>query len=235
MTAEEFGRATNVTYLGQVHGVMAALRQMAPRRRGAIVCVGSALAYRAIPLQSAYCGAKFAIRGFLNSLRSELIHDRLPITLTEVDLPAMNTPQFDWARNKTGRQAKPVAPIFQPEVAARAIWAAACRPRRQVWVAASSVKAILANRLAPGLIDRFLARAGYDGQLGGPRPPDAGAGNLFSPVKGDYGAHGRFDAQARDGAVLVVTDRERQAAKLLAALAALGLAGWLTRRRRHDP
>ena len=195
LTAEEFQRGTAVTYLGQVHGTMAALKHMRPRNRGSIVCVGSALAYRSVPLQSVYCGAKFAIRGFLDALRSELYHDKIKVTLTEVDLPAVNTPQFDWARNKMGRKARPVPPIFQPEVPARAIYFGAFNPRRQIWVGFPTIKAILANRIAPGLIDRYLAKSGYTGQLTDqPSDPDA-PGNLFEPVAGAYGAHGRFDGE----------------------------------------
>ena len=212
LTAEEFQRGTAVTYLGQVHGTMAALRHMRPRNRGSIVCVGSALAYRSVPLQSVYCGAKFAIRGFLDALRSELYHDEINVTLTEVDLPAVNTPQFDWARNKMGRKAQPVPPIFQPEVAARAIYFGAFNPRRQIWVGVPTVKAILANRIAPGLIDRYLAKFGYTGQLTNqPSDPDA-PGNLFEPVPGAYGAHGRFDSQARTGSWEIFTSRHRIAA-----------------------
>jgi short-subunit dehydrogenase len=165
LTAREFERGTRVTYLGQVHGTMAALARMRTRNRGTIVNVGSALGYRSVPLQSIYCGAKFAVRGFTDALRSEIIHDRLDVHLTMVELPAVNTPQFDWALNKMGKKAQPVAPIYEPEVAARAIFFAATHPRRQVWVGFSTVKAILANRTAPGWIDRYLARAGYDGQL----------------------------------------------------------------------
>jgi NADP-dependent 3-hydroxy acid dehydrogenase YdfG len=193
LTPAEIRRATEVTYLGQVFGTMAALRRMRARNRGVIVSVGSALAYRAIPLQSVYCGAKFAIRGFLDSLRSELIHDGLRIKLTMVDLPAVNTPQFDWALNKTGRKAQPVPPIYQPEVAARAIYFAATHPRRQVWVGFSTVIAILANRIAPGLVDRYLANSGYNGQLTSTPVPADAPSNLFHPVPGPYGAHGRFD------------------------------------------
>ncbi|MEO8937727.1 MAG: SDR family oxidoreductase, partial [Burkholderiaceae bacterium] len=212
LTAEEFQRGTAVTYLGQVHGTMSALRYMRPRNRGSIISVGSALAYRSVPLQSIYCGAKFAIRGFLDSLRSELIHDRIKVHLTEVDLPAVNTPQFDWARNKTGWKAQPVPPIFQPEVPARAIRFAAEHPRRQIWVGFPTVKAILANRIAPGLIDRYLAKAGYTGQLTDrPADPDA-PGNLFEPVAGPYGAHGRFDGRARTGSWEVFTSRHRDVA-----------------------
>ena len=211
LTAEEFQRGTAVTYLGQVHGTMAALKHMRPRNRGSIVFVGSALAYRSVPLQSIYCGAKSAIRGFVDSLRSELLHDEIKVTLTEVDLPAVNTPQFDWARNKTGRKAQPVPPIYQPEVPARAIVFGAFNPRRQIWVGFPTVKAILANRIAPGLIDRYLAKSGYTGQITDkPSDPDA-PGNLFEPVPGAYGAHGRFDGQARTGSWEMFTSRHRNA------------------------
>ena len=218
LTAEEVERGTKVTYLGQVHGMMAALRRMRVRNRGAIVNVGSALAYRSVPLQSIYCGAKAAIRGFTDSLRSEIIHDRLDVHLTMVDLPAMNTPQFDWALNKTGRKAKPVAPIYEPEVAARAIFFAATNRRRDIWVGWPTVKAILANRIAPGWIDRYLAKAGYSGQLAEqPTAPNAPA-NLFEAVPGDYGAHGRFDARSREVSWEMFTDRHKTLALVAAAL-----------------
>ena len=220
LTAEEFERGTAVTYLGQVHGVMAALRHMRPRNRGSIVCVGSALAYRSVPLQSVYCGAKFAIRGFLGALRSELYHDKIRITVTEVDLPAVNTPQFDWARNKMGSKAQPVPPIYQPEVAARAIYFGAFHPRRQIWVGFPTVKAILANRIAPGLLDRYLAGSGYSGQLTD-KPSDPSApGNLFEAVKGPYGAHGRFDDRARERSWEMFTSRHRYAATIIAVAGA---------------
>jgi short-subunit dehydrogenase len=212
LTAEEFQRGTAVTYLGQVHGTMAALKHMRPRNRGSIVCVGSALAYRSVPLQSIYCGAKFAIRGFLDALRSELFHDKINITLTEVDLPAVNTPQFDWARNKMGFKAQPVPPVYQPEVPARAIYFGAFNPRRQIWVGFPTVIAILANRIAPGWIDRYLSKSGYTGQITNiPSDPDA-PGNLFEPVPGAFGAHGRFDKQARIGSWEMFTSRHRTAA-----------------------
>jgi short-subunit dehydrogenase len=231
LTPEEFQRGTAVTYLGQVHGTMAALRYMRPRNCGSIVSVGSALAYRSVPLQSVYCGAKFAIRGFLDALRSELYHDKIKITLTEVDLPAINTPQFDWARNKTGHKAQPVPPIYQPEVAARAIYFGAFNPRRQIWVGFPSVKAIIANRIAPGLLDRYLAKAGYTGQLSDqPSDPDA-PGNLFEPVTGAYGAHGRFDDQARTGSWEMVASRHHKAVWAVVlvggAIGAHLLAKWL--------
>ena len=211
LTAAEALRATQVTYLGQVHGMMTALKRMTPRNRGSIINVGSALAYRSVPLQSVYCGAKAAIRGFTDSLRSELIHDKLDIVLTVVDLPAVNTPQFDWAMNKTGYKAMPVAPIYEPEVPARAILFAAQNRRREIWLGYPTVQAILANRIAPGFADRYLAKVGYSGQITDtPLPPDAPA-NLFEPVKGDYGAHGRFDARSRDGSWEMFTDRHRDA------------------------
>ncbi|MEO8883495.1 MAG: SDR family oxidoreductase [Devosia sp.] len=221
LTAEEVERGTRVTYLGQVHGMMSALKLMRVRNRGTIVNVGSALAYRSVPLQSIYCGAKAAIRGFTDSLRSEIIHDNLDVHLTMVDLPAINTPQFDWALNKMGRKAKPVAPIFQPEMPAHAIFFAATHKRRDVWVGWPTVKAILANRIAPGLIDRYLASAGYSGQLADlPTDPDA-PGNLFEPVTGDYSAHGRFDDQARDHSWEMFTDRHKAT---FFGVAAIGLA-----------
>ncbi|MGH9524969.1 MAG: SDR family oxidoreductase [Terriglobales bacterium] len=212
LTAEEFKRGTEVTYLGQVYGVMAALRRMRRRNRGTVINVGSALAHRAIPLQSVYCGAKFAVRGFTESLRSELIHEGLNVHVCTVDLPALNTPQFDWALNKTGWQSRPVAPVFEPELAARAIYFASQHRRREIWVGASTVKAMLANLLAPGLLDHYLARSGYTGQMTHRRQaPDAPA-NLFTTVDGTQGAHGRFEAEAIRERVAIFTDRQRAAA-----------------------
>jgi short-subunit dehydrogenase len=221
LTAAEVERGTRVTYLGQVHGMMAALSRMRTRNRGTIVNVGSALAYRSVPLQAVYCGAKAAIRGFTDSLRSEIIHDKLDVHLTTVDLPAVNTPQFDWALNKMGRKAKPVAPIYEPEVPARAIFFAATHRRREVWLGFPTVKAILANRIAPSLIDKYLASAGYEGQLSDEALPADAPANLFQPVPGDYGAHGRFDSKSRTGSWEMFTDRHRMA---FWAAAGLGLA-----------
>ena len=209
LDAKEFERGTKVTYLGQVHGTMAALKRMRDRNRGTIINVGSALGYRSVPLQSIYCGAKFAIRGFTDSLRSEILHDKLNIKITMVDLPAVNTPQFDWAMNKMGRKAMPVPPIYQPEVPARAIVFAATHHRRQIWVGYPTVQAILANRIAPGLIDKYLAKAGYKGQLTDKLLPADAPANLYEPVPGDYGAHGRFDSKARSGSWEMFTDRHR--------------------------
>jgi short-subunit dehydrogenase len=198
ISPQEYRRATEVTYLGFVYGTMVALKRMRPRNRGIIVQVGSALAYRAVPLQSVYCGAKFAIRGFTDSLRTELMHDGVDVHLVMVQMPALNTPQFDWARNKMSRRPRPIAPVFQPEVAADAIVYAARSRRREVWVGRSSVKAILANKFFPGLLDRYLAKTAYSGQLtqeaAAPGRPD----NLFDPAPGDPQTRGRFDEEAAD-------------------------------------
>ena len=162
-------------------------------------------------MQAVYCGAKSAIRGFTDSLRSEIIHDKLAVHLTTVDLPAVNTPQFDWAMNKVGRKARPVAPIYEPKVPARAIFFAATHRRREVWLGFPTVKTILANRIAPGLIDKYLASAGYKGQLSNEALPADAPANLFHPVPGNYGAHGRFDGQSRSGSWEMFTDRHRMA------------------------
>src|SRR5579883_2928579 len=214
---EEFRRATEVTYLGTVYGTMAALKRMVPRDRGTVVQVGSALAYRAIPLQSAYCGAKFAMRGFTDSVRSELIHDGVKVHLTMVQMPGLNTPQFEWCRNKLPRRPQPVPPIFEPELAARAIWFAAHSRRREVWVGGSTVQAILGTMLAPGLLDRLLARKAYGGQmsreLADPGAPD----NLFAPVAGDHGAHGPYGGRARSRSLELWVSRHRGAIMACAA------------------
>ena len=196
ITPEEFKRTTEVTYLGFVYGTMAALKRMKPRDRGTIVQVGSALAYRSIPLQSAYCGAKHAMVGFTDSLRSELIHDHSNIHLTVVHLPAMNTPQFSWCRTRLPRQPQPVPPIFQPEVAARAIVWASTHRRREVFVAWPTVKAIYGQDVAPAYADRYLAKFAYDGQETSEPVPANRPDNLFEPVEADYAAHGIFDDRA---------------------------------------
>ncbi len=189
-------RATEVTYLGAVYGTLSALKRMRARNSGVIVQVGSALAYRSIPLQAPYCAAKHALRGFTNSLRSELIHDKSNIHLTMVQLSAFNTPQFDWALNLVGKRPMPVPPIFQPELAAEAIVWAARHRRREVFVGWPAVKAVSANKMFPKLIDRLLAKEGYSGQITAePVPPDACA-NLYEPCDVDAGAHGRFDREA---------------------------------------
>ena len=196
VTADEFRRATEVTYLGFVHGTMAALKRMQPRDRGVIVQVGSALAYRSIPLQSAYCGAKHAVVGFTDSLRSELIHEGSRVQLTAVHLPAVNTPQFDWGRNRMPKRPRPLPPIHQPEYAAEAIHHAALHPRREVLLGWPTMQAVFGQKLAPGYLDRLMARKCYPGQQSD-EPATGGPDNLFSTVDGDYGAHGRFDAVAR--------------------------------------
>jgi short-subunit dehydrogenase len=203
LTSHEIERVTDVTYLGSVNGTLAALRRMQPRNRGTIVQVGSALAYRAIPLQAAYCGAKFAIRGFTDALRCELIHDDSHVRLTMVQLPAHNTPQFDWARNKLTKRAQPVPPIHTPEVAARAIVRAAEQAPRELWVGGPAFQAIVGNMVAPSLLDRMMARNAYDGQMGDadhdPSQPD----NLDQPVEGLHRANGPFIDRARNRALAV--------------------------------
>ncbi|HXG67375.1 MAG TPA: SDR family oxidoreductase [Blastocatellia bacterium] len=223
MTAAEFKRVTDVTYLGVVHGTLAALKRMLPRDRGAIVQVGSALAYRGIPLQAAYCAAKHAVQGFVDSLRSELIHDGSNVHVTMVQLPALNTPQFDWVKSRLPNKAQPVPPIFQPEVAARAIYYAAHHERREMYVGLPTVKAIVGNKLVPGLADRYLAHNGYESQqTDEPENPDR-PDNLWQPVGGDHGAHGRFDDRAADYSLQSWANMHRG----LLALAGLGIAGAL--------
>jgi NAD(P)-dependent dehydrogenase (short-subunit alcohol dehydrogenase family) len=197
ITAAEFRRATEVIYLGTVHGTMSALKRMRPRNRGKIVQVGSALAYRAIPLQSAYCGAKFAIRGFTDALRVELMHEKSKVGVTMVQLSAFNTPQFQWGRTLLPCRPQPVPPIFQPEVAADGIHYAAHHQRRELWVGYPAVKAIIGNRLVPWLADRILAKQGYSGQMDDEPVPADRPDNLFEPVDHDFGTHGRFDDRSR--------------------------------------
>jgi NAD(P)-dependent dehydrogenase (short-subunit alcohol dehydrogenase family) len=196
VTSEEFRRATEVTYFGSVWGTQSALRRMRPRNRGVIVQVGSALAYRGIPLQAPYCGSKHALQGFLESLRCELLHEGSRVRLTMVQLPAVNTPQFTWARGKLPRTPQPVPPIFQPEVAADAIVWAAHHPQREVMVGGPTVKAILGNAIAPSFADHYLARNGFGAQQTD-EPNDGRPDNLFAPVEGTQAAHGPFDAQAK--------------------------------------
>jgi short-subunit dehydrogenase len=198
LSPADLRRTTEVTYLGAAYGTMAALKRMRARNRGVIVQVGSALAYRSIPLQSAYCAAKHALLGFTNSLRSELLHDRSRVHVTMVHLSAFNTPQFDWSRNLVGRRAQPVPPIYQPELAAEAIVWAARRRRREVFVGWPAVKAVTANKIAPGLLDRILAKSGYEGQITAEPLPEDACENLHAPCDVDPGAHGRFDALARE-------------------------------------
>ncbi|HTU26069.1 MAG TPA: SDR family oxidoreductase [Pirellulales bacterium] len=196
MTAAEFHRVTEVTYLGVVYGTMAALKRMLPRDHGTIVQVGSALAYRGIPLQSAYCGAKHGIHGFTESLRCELLHDKSKVWVTMVQMPALNTPQFGWVKSRLPRKPQPVPPIYQPEVAAEAIYWAAHRRRREVYVGASTVTVIEGNKVLPGLGDKYLAATGYDSQMTDQTVASDRRDNLWEAVPGDHGAHGTFDKRA---------------------------------------
>jgi NAD(P)-dependent dehydrogenase (short-subunit alcohol dehydrogenase family) len=193
---EEYKRATEVTYLGQVYGTLAALKHMQRRNAGAIICIGSALAYRSIPLQSSYCAAKAAVRGFIDSLRSELLHDDSRVRLTMVQLPAVNTPQFDWARTRMPRRLEPVPPIYQPEAIARHVYRAAHTSPRELWIGFPTWKAIIGNMIIPGWIDGYLARHGYRGEMTSQAALEGRPDNLYDPVDTDPGAHGRFDDRA---------------------------------------
>jgi NAD(P)-dependent dehydrogenase (short-subunit alcohol dehydrogenase family) len=229
MRPDEFRRVTEVTYLGTVYGTMAALRRMLPRDRGGIVQVGSALAYRAIPLQSAYCGAKHAIQGFTESIRSELLHDRSRVRVTMVQLPALNTPQFGWVKSRLPRKPQPVPPIYQPEVAAEAIlWASRHWPR-EYSVNFGTVAVLLGNKLLPGLGDRYLARVGYDAQQHDGAVDPARPHNLWEAIPGDAGAHGDFDDRAWAWTAKLWLSRHRGwlglGAALLSALLTYRLAG----------
>lgn len=231
LQADEVRRVTEVTYLGTVHGTLTALRRMLPRNHGTIIQVGSALAYRAIPLQAAYCGAKFAIRGFTSSVRTELIHNHSRVHITMVQMPALNTPQFDWARTRMPGRPQPVPPIYEPEVAARAIYWSARHRRRELYVGGSTLAAIWGNKLFAPLLDRYMARNAWSAQTSTqaiePDRPD----NLWHAVAGDRGARGRFTDRAspRSSQLWLSTHRT---ALLTAGLAGLTLAGLLTRRWR---
>lgn len=228
MTAAEYRRVTEVTYLGTVHGTMAALKRMKPRDRGHVVQVGSALAYRSVPLQSAYCAAKSAVVGFTDSLRSELLHEDSGVDVTVVHLPAVNTPQFNWARNKLGKRARPVPPVFQPEVIAEGIRHAAFHPRREYWLGGSTWKAIASEKLAPGIGDRMLARQGYDAQMTDEAEDSDRPDNLFDSVDGDWAAHGRFDDEAAASSPMVWASEHRGTVTGAAAtVAGIGIAAGL--------
>jgi NAD(P)-dependent dehydrogenase (short-subunit alcohol dehydrogenase family) len=226
MTPDEFRRVTDVTYLGAVHGTMAALRHMRPRNRGTILQVGSALAYRGIPLQAAYCGAKHALRGFTDSLRSELIHDRSAIALTMVELPAVNTPQFDWARTHMPRKPRPVPPVVQPEAIAEQIFHAALHPKREYWLGISTLEAIWGNMVLPEFLDRYLARKAVAAQQTSVLVAPGREDNLTAPVHGLHRTRGSFGAHAASRVVAVPGPVARLAPLLFAALAGLaaGLA-----------
>src|SRR5579872_1148985 len=226
---EEYKRVTEVTYLGVVYGTLAALKRMLPRNRGTIVQVGSALAYRSIPLQSAYCAAKHAIAGFTDSLRCELIHDKSKVRVTMVQMPALNTPQFGWVKSRLKHRAQPVPPIFQPEVGAEAIYWAAHHNRREVYVGWPTVEAIVGNKLAPGLLDRYLGKTGFASQQTcepeDPNRPD----NLWKPLRGDHGAHGTFDQLAHERSWELGASQGRR--WIDARVAAIAAAVWLALRR----
>jgi NAD(P)-dependent dehydrogenase (short-subunit alcohol dehydrogenase family) len=221
LTPDDVRRVTEVTYLGVVYGTLAALKRMLPRDRGSIVQVGSALAYRGIPLQAAYCGAKHAIQGFTESLRCELLHDGSAVHVSMVHPPAMNTPHFDWVKSRLPREPQPVPPIYQPEVAADAIVWAASKRRRELSVGGPTVAAIWVNKIASGLLDRYLARTGYESQqttrLVAPNRRD----NLWQPLPGDHGAHGRFTS--RSSAYSVQTWINEHLPTVAAAAAAVGM------------
>ncbi len=234
LSPEEFRRVTEVTYLGTVHGTMAALRRMRPRDRGTIVQVGSALAYRGIPLQAAYCGAKHGVKGFTESLRTELLHEGSAVGVTMVHLPALNTPQFDRCRTHLAWQPQPVPPIYQPEVAAEAVLLAVRSRRRELYVGWPTVATVLGNKLAPGAMDRYLAATGIESQHTDepvdPERPD----NLYASLPGDPGAHGRFDTEAHEGSVELLASEHRAAASLaLLGAAALGASALRRRRSRR--
>jgi NAD(P)-dependent dehydrogenase (short-subunit alcohol dehydrogenase family) len=221
ITPEEFRRVTEVTYLGFVHGTMAALRHMRRADRGHIIQIGSALAYRGIPLQAAYCGAKHAIRGFTDSLRAELIHERSRIRLTVMELPAVNTPQFDWARTHMPRQPRPVAPVVQPEVIADAVYEAVRHPGREYWIGLSTLKVILGNMVLPAYLDRYLATKAFGGQQTR-EPTHAGrADNLMTSVRSLHRTRGRFGSEAQDNAIVVDGPIARVAPLVVGAFAVL--------------
>lgn len=220
---DEFKRVTDVTYLGQVYGTMAALKRMLPRDKGSIILVGSALAYRGIPLQSAYCGAKHAIHGFFESLRAELIHDDSNINLNMVQLPAMNTTQFGFVKSRLPNKPRPMGTIYEPEVAARVIFDTAVDPEREVYVGLPTAQTILGNKVLPGWLDKHLAETGYDGQQTDEQEDPDRENNLWEPIEGDHGAHGEFDAQAWDFSPKFWAASHKWAASIGAAAVGFGV------------
>jgi NAD(P)-dependent dehydrogenase (short-subunit alcohol dehydrogenase family) len=233
ITAEEFKRVTEVTYLGVVNGTLSALSRMRPRDSGVIVQVGSALAYRGIPLQSPYCACKHAIQGFNESLRCELMHENSGVRVTMVQLPAVNTPQFDTVRSRLPRHPQPVPPIYQPEVAARAIVTAAAEPRRREWwVGGSTMVTLLGNAVAPGVGDRFLAKTGFDSQQTDEPVRPGRSDNLFAPVPGPGATHGDFDGKAKARSVQWLATRHRRVLIAVAGAATMAAAVGVIARRR---
>jgi NAD(P)-dependent dehydrogenase (short-subunit alcohol dehydrogenase family) len=236
MTAQEFERVTAVTYLGFVYGTMAALKRMLPRDHGTIVQVGSALAYRGIPLQSAYCGAKHAILGFTEALRCELLHDKSKVWLTMVQMPALNTPQFGWVKSRLPRKPQPVPPIYEPEVAAEAIYFAAHSRRRQVYVGASTVVVIEGNKVLAGVGDHYLAATGYDSQMTSQPADPTRPNNLWNPLPGDHGAHGTFGKRAyKHSAQLWATMHRPWVVMAGLGLVGAAIAGLTKRNGHHKP
>jgi hypothetical protein len=231
MTAEDYRRVTDVTYLGCVHGTAAALRRMKPRNHGTIVQVGSALAYRGIPLQSAYCGAKHAIQGFTESIRCELLHDNSNVHLTMVQMPALNTPQFGWVKSHLPRKPQPVPPIYEPELAAEAIYWAAHERRREVFLGMSTAIVVEGNKLLPGLGDHYLGATGFDSQMTSePVEPDR-VDNLWQPIREDRGARGTFTDRACRHSLQFWAVKNR-ATLCMMGIAGAGLLMWLNRSRR---
>lgn len=229
MTADEYRRVTEVTYLGYVHGTLTALERMYPRNEGAIVQVGSALAYRGIPLQSAYCGSKHAIKGFTESLFTELIHEDSGVDVSMVQLPGLNTPQFTWIKNRLPKKPQPVPPVYQPEVAADAIVWAAHHDRRELYVGRPTVKTILGEKIAPRFLDRFLARKGYSSQqTDEPEEPDR-QHNLWNSVAGDHGAHGPYGDRAKRTSPQLWATTHRKTVVLVSIIVTLVLSGFLSR------
>ncbi|ART63317.1 SDR family oxidoreductase [Kushneria marisflavi] len=223
MSPEDYRRVTDVTYHGNVYGTMAALKRMRARNSGTIVQVGSALAYRAVPLQSAYCGAKHAIKGYTQALRTELLNEGSRVHVTMVEMPGLNTPQFDWCKSHLPHRARPVAPVYQPEVGARAVYWAAHHRRREIYVGRSAIMSIWGNKVFPGLLDRYLARTAVSGQQTDERRPPGRPDNLWQPVPGARGAHGRFDDEALStSAQLWATTHRRELGLMAGALVIVG-------------
>lgn len=230
---DEFRRVTEVTYLGNVYGTIAALKRMLPRDRGTIIQVSSALAFHSVPLQSPYCGAKHAINGYTDSLRAELLHRNSRVRVTTVDMPGLNTPQFDWALNRMPKRPRPVAPVYQPEVAADAIVWAAHHRRRRLYVGLSSLLMIWADKFAPGLLDLYMAKSAVGGQqTGEPADPDQ-PDNLWQPAPGEQGARGRFSNEAHAHSIQLWATTHRGCLAALGAALAAGAVCATTRRGRR--
>lgn len=224
MKPEDYRRVTEVTYLGVVYGTLAALERMLPRDRGVIIQIGSALAYRGIPLQSAYCASKHAIKGFMDSLRSELIHDKSNVRASMVQMPAMNTPQSSWAKSRLPNRPQPVPPIYQPEIGAEAVYFVAHNERREMYVGYPTVEAIVGNKIVPGYVDKYLAKGGYKSQQTDEPVEADRQDNLYEPVAGDHGAHGSFDERAKNFSPLLWADTNRGKIALTGLGVAAGLA-----------